>query len=70
MDKSDFLKPESIIYIIDFIPCEFFTPALADCILLASKWQQVPLSLQDTSQYPSRSRLRCTLDCLCSFSDF
>ena len=41
----------SIITII--IPCEFFTPALADGLLLESKGQRIFSSLQDSSQYSS-----------------
>ena len=34
-----------------FTPCEFFSIAIADSLSLESEWQQVPLGLQDTSQY-------------------
>ena len=47
----------SWLIIIDInIPCEFFTPTLADGFLLESKWQQVFLSLQGSSQYFIRSQ--------------
>ena len=38
-----------------FTPCEFFTSALADDILLESEWQQVSSGLQGSSQYSSWS---------------
>ena len=40
-----------IIIIIIIIPWEFFTPALADDLLIESEWQHVFISLQDSSQY-------------------
>ena len=38
-----------------FTPCKFFTPMLADAFSLDSKWQQVSLGPQDSSQYSSWS---------------
>ena len=35
---------------------EFFTSALADCLSLEFGWQQVPSSLQDSSQYSGLSQ--------------
>ena len=49
---------------------EFFTPALADGFSLEFEWQQVSSSLQDSSQYPSRSQQCCSLDALHSSSYF
>ena len=40
-----------IIIIIIIIPCEFFTPVLADGLSQEPEWQQVSSSLQDSSQY-------------------
>ena len=37
-----------------FTPFEFFTLALADGFSLESEWQQLFLSLQDSSQYSGR----------------
>ena len=37
------------------IPCEFFTPALADGLSQGSKWQQKSSGLQDSFQYSGRS---------------
>ena len=45
-----------IIIIIIIIPWEFFTRALADGLSMESEWQQVSLSLQDSSHYSSRSQ--------------
>ena len=45
-----------IIIIIIIIYSEFFTSALADGISLEFEWQQVSSSLQDSSQYSSRSQ--------------
>ena len=39
-----------------FIPCEFFTPALADGRSLESEWQQVSPGLQDFSECSSQSQ--------------
>ena len=41
---------------------EFFISALADGSSLESEWQQVSLSLQDSSQYSGRSQQWCRLD--------
>ena len=57
-----------IIIIIILIVREFFTPALADGFPLESKWQQISLSLQDSSQYSGWSQQCCCLDGLHSFS--
>ena len=38
-----------------FTPWEFFTSVLADGLSLEFEWEQVSLSLQDSSQYSSRS---------------
>ena len=48
-------KKEAIIVIIIITPNEFFTPAFADGLSLEDEWQQVSLSLQDSSYYSSRS---------------
>ena len=40
-----------IINIIILLLWEFFTPASADGLSLEFKWQQVSLSLQDSSHY-------------------
>ena len=39
-----------------FTPLEFFTPTLADGLSLETEWQQASSSLQDSSQYSSRSQ--------------
>ena len=39
------------IIIIIIIPCKFFTPVLADGLLLESELQQIFLNLQESSQY-------------------
>ena len=44
------------IIIIIIIHSELFTSALADGFSLESEWQQVSLSLQDSSQYSGRSQ--------------
>ena len=46
-----------------FAPYKFFTPALADGLLLESEWQQVSSSLQDTSQYSGQSVVWMVLVC-------
>ena len=51
-----------IIIIIILILWEFFTPALADGLILKSEWQQVSLSAQDSSQHSGRSQQCCSLD--------
>ena len=38
-----------------FTPCDFFTSVLADGLSLESEWQQVSLSLRDSSQYSGQS---------------
>ena len=44
-----------IIIIIILLLWEFFAIALADGFSLEFKWQEVSLSLQDSSQYSGRS---------------
>ena len=51
-----------IIIIITISPCEFFTTANADGILLVFEQQQVFTSLQDSSQYSGRSHWCSSLD--------
>ena len=58
-----------IIIIIIIIPCEFFTPALADGSSLELEWQQVS-NLQDFSQYSGRSLEFCSLGGLYLSSGF
>ena len=45
-----------------FLLCEIFTPALADSSSLKYGWQHVFSRFQDSSQYPGRSQLCCSLD--------
>ena len=45
-----------IIIIIIITSWEFFTSALADGLSVEFEWQQVSSSLQDSSQYSSRSK--------------
>ena len=45
-----------IIIIIIIYSLEFFTTALADGLPLEFEWQQISLSLQDSSQYSVRSQ--------------
>ena len=47
---------------------EFLTSANADGLSLEFEWQQVSLSLQDSSQYSGRSQQRNSLDSLHSSS--
>ena len=44
-----------IIIIIIIIPCELCESVLASCLWLESEWQQVFLSLQDSSKHSSQS---------------
>ena len=55
-----FLRHDIIIIII-IHSLELFTSALADGFSLDSEWQQVSSSLQDSSQYSSRSQYCCRL---------
>ena len=48
-----------VIIIIIIIPREFFTSASAGGLSLEFEWQQVSPSLQDSSQYSSRSQKCC-----------
>ena len=56
--------------IIIIIHWEFFTSALADGLSLGFEWQQVPSSLQDSSQYSGWSQYYSSLDVLRSSSYF
>ena len=47
---------------------EFFAPTLADSFQQDFEWQQVSLSLQDSSKYSGRSQQCCSLDGLHSSS--
>ena len=47
-----------------------FTSALVDGFSLESEWQQVSLSLQDSSQYSGRSQYCCRLDGLHPSANF
>ena len=51
----------SLSYII-IIPGEVFTSMLADGLSQESEWQQVSLSLQESSQYSGSSQSRTNLD--------
>ena len=55
-----------IMIIIIIIIIEIFTPVLPVGISLESEWQQVSLSLQDSSQYSGWSQQNCCLDVLIS----
>ena len=50
-----------------FTPSEFFTSVLADSLSLDFEWQQVSLSLRDSSQYSGRSQPCGSLDGLCCY---
>ena len=57
IEKGAFWSPSTTIANFTLLtPCEFFPLALADSLLLNSKWQQISLSLQDSSRYSSRSQ--------------
>ena len=60
ISKSQRISFVFIIIIIIIIPLEFFTSALADGLSLVLEWQQVPSSLQDSSQYSDRSQQYCS----------
>ena len=47
----------------------FFTPGVPDSFSLKSEWQQVSLSLQDSSKYLARSQQCCCLKGLHLFSN-
>ena len=51
-----------IIIIIILLISEFFTRALADDFSLGFKWQQVSLSIQDSSEYSRQFQQCCSLD--------
>ena len=53
-----------------FTPLEFFTSVLADGFSLEFEWQQVSLSLQDSSQDSVRSYQCCRLDSLYPAANF
>ena len=59
-----------IIIIIIIYLSEFFTSALADCLSLEFEWQQISSSLQNSSQYSSRSQYCRRLDGLHSSANF
>ena len=53
-----------------FTPLEFFTSVLANGFSLEFEWQQVPSSLQDSSQYSGRPQQCCRLDSLYLSANF
>ena len=53
-----------------FYSLEFFTSALADGFSLESEWQQVSLSLQESSQDSGSSQQCCRLDILYPSANF
>ena len=55
-------NPQEFYAFIILLCWEIFTSALADGFLPESEWQQTISSLQDFSQYSSRSRQCCSLD--------
>ena len=52
------------------IPCEIFTPALANCLSLESKWQQISSYPKDSSLYFVWYYQFFSFDGLCSSSNF
>ena len=51
----DIYKNKYLFIYLLFTPWEYFTSALTDGLSLEFEWQQVPSSLQDSSQYSDRS---------------
>ena len=59
-----------VVVVVILLFWEIFTSTLADGLSQEFEWQQVYLSLQDTSQYSSRSQQCCSLDGLHTPSSF
>ena len=67
--RSTWLSSISIVLSISLL-ASFFTPSLAGCLSLESKWLQVSAGLQDTFLSSGRSQQYCSLNGLDSSSDF